>query len=179
MDTFTNGAQLRLNWNQAGYNLALTGSYQARAKWEPWGDPATSGFDPDQKTYWKYSAELTKGFYFARFRKLLVKLSYLDGTRLDRFSQWDFGPFGSTTLHGFPGGSVRADRAVLANVSYGLNIENVVRFEVFYDQASSRTRSPATTGRTSRAPESRRPSTARGTTRASGPRSVCRSCATA
>ena len=54
MDTFTNGAELRLNWNQAGYNLALSGSYQARAKWEPWGDPETSGFDPDQKTYWKY-----------------------------------------------------------------------------------------------------------------------------
>ena len=135
VDTFTNGAELRLNWNQAGYNLALKGGYFARAKWEPWGDPDTSGFDPDQKTYWKYSAELTKGFYFPGFRKLLVKLSYLDGTRLDRFSQWDFGPFGSTTLHGFPGGSVRADRAALANVSYGLNIENVVRFEVFYDQA--------------------------------------------
>lgn len=135
VDTFTNGAELRLNWNQAGYNVALKGGYFARAKWEPWGDPATSGFDPEQQTYWKYSVELTKGFYFPGFRKLLVKLSYLDGTRLDRFSQWDFGPFGSTTLHGFPGGSVRADRAALANLSYGLNIENVVRFEVFYDQA--------------------------------------------
>ena len=30
---------------------------------------------------------------------------------------------------------MRADRAALANISYGLNIENVVRFEVFYDQA--------------------------------------------
>ena len=30
---------------------------------------------------------------------------------------------------------MRADRAVLGNLSYGLNIEDVIRFEVFYDQA--------------------------------------------
>ncbi|MFY9550634.1 MAG: hypothetical protein WAU32_05735, partial [Thermoanaerobaculia bacterium] len=135
VDTLTNGAELRLSWNQAGYNLAGKAGYFSRRKWEPWGDPATSGYSPDQKDYWRYSLEATKGFYFANFRKLLVKLSYLDGTDLDRFSQWDFGPFGGNAIRGFPGGSVRADRAVLANVSYGLNIENLLRFEVFYDQA--------------------------------------------
>jgi hypothetical protein len=30
---------------------------------------------------------------------------------------------------------VRADRAYLANLSYGLNVENIVRFELSYDQA--------------------------------------------
>ncbi|HEY3202994.1 MAG TPA: hypothetical protein VGL03_04970 [Thermoanaerobaculia bacterium] len=135
VDTFTNGAELRLNWNEAGYNAAGKVSYHSRRKWEPWGDPATSGYDPRQKDYWKYSLELTKGFYFPGFRKLLAKVSYLDGSDLDRFSQWDFGPLGGNPIRGFPGGSVRADRAVLANLSYGLNIENVVRFEVFYDQA--------------------------------------------
>jgi hypothetical protein len=135
VDTFTNGAELRLSWNQAGYNFALKGSYASRAKWEPWGDPATSGYDPKQKDYWKYSAELHKSFYFSNFRKLGVAVSYLDGHDLDRFSQWDFGPFGTTQLAGFPSGSVRADRAVLANLSYGLNIQNIIRFEVSYDQA--------------------------------------------
>ena len=135
VDTFTNGVELRVAWNQEGYNLTVKGSYASRAKWEPWGDPATSGFDPSQKTYWKYSAELGKGFYFSNFRKLGVSVSYLDGRRLDRFSQWDFGPFGTNQIAGFPGGSVRADRAFLANLTYGLNIENVVRFEASYDQA--------------------------------------------
>ncbi|MDQ2979164.1 MAG: hypothetical protein M3R62_08080, partial [Acidobacteriota bacterium] len=135
VDTFTNGAELRLNWNQAGYNAAAKAAYSSRRNWEPWGNPATSGYDPKQKDYWRYSFEVTKGFYFPGFRKLLAKVSYLDGTDLDRFSQWDFGPFGGNPIRGFPGGSVRADRAVLANLSYGLNIENVVRFEVFYDQA--------------------------------------------
>ena len=46
-----------------------------------------------------------------------------------------FGPFGPSRLYGFPGGSVRADRGGVINLSYGLNIENVIRFEVGYDQA--------------------------------------------
>jgi hypothetical protein len=135
VDTLTNGAEGRLVWNQDGYNLALQGAYYSRVKWEAWGDPATSGYEPGQKNYWKYSAELSKGFYFANFKKLLVKVSYLDGSNLDRFSEWDFGPFGEAPLRGFPTGSVRANRAYVANISYGLNIQNIIRFEILYDQA--------------------------------------------
>jgi hypothetical protein len=135
VDTFTNGAEARLTWNQSGYNIAAKAGFFDRAKWQPWGDPATSGYNPDQKNYWKYSVELNKGFFFENYRKLGVSVSYLDGQDLDRFSQWDFGPFGTTQLSGFPTGAVRADRAVLANLSYGLNIENLVRFEIYYDQA--------------------------------------------
>jgi len=135
VDTFTLGAGLRLNWNQDGYNIAAEGGYFSRAKWEPWGDPNFPVYDPDTKNYWKYSVNATKGFYFENFRKLLVKLSYLDGQNLDRFSQWDFGPFTSNALTGFPSGTVLADRAFEAIVSYGINIENVVRFELEYGQA--------------------------------------------
>lgn len=135
VDTFTLGAGLRLNWNQDGYNLTANGGYYSRAKWEPWGDPNFPTYSPNQKDYWKYSVEATKGFYFQDFRKLLVKVAYLGGKDLDRFSQWDFGPFTTTQLTGFPSGSVLADEAVLSNISYGLNIENIVRFELEYDQA--------------------------------------------
>lgn len=135
VDTMTYGAELRLAWNQDGYNFVAKGSYASRAKWEPWGDPATSGYDPNQKTYWKYSAELTKGFYFSKFRKLGVSVSYLDGARLDRWSQWDFGPFTTNKIAGFPSGSVRADQAFLANLSYGVNLGEVLRFGINYDQA--------------------------------------------
>ena len=135
VDTLTTGAELRISWNQSGYNFTAKGSYASRAHWEPWGDPATSGYEPNQKSYWKYSAELSKGFYFSKFRKLAVSVSYLDGHDLDRFSEWDFGPFGTTQLAGFPYGSVRANRAFLANLSYGLNIQNIIRFELEYDQA--------------------------------------------
>jgi hypothetical protein len=135
VSTFTFGAALRLNWSQDGYNLTANGGYYSRAKWEPWGDPDVSTYSPDQKDYWKYSVELNKGFYFADFRKLLVKLAYLGGQDLDRFSQWDFGPFTTASLTGFPSGSVLADRAYLANISYGINIQEIIRFEIEYDQA--------------------------------------------
>jgi hypothetical protein len=135
VDTLTNGIEARLIWNEDGYNLALQGAYYSRVKWEAWGNPDTSGYQPGQKDYWKYSAELSKGFYFQKFRKLLLKVSYLGGSDLDRFSEWDFGPFGQSPLRGFPTGSVRANRAYVANISYGLNVQNLIRFEVLFDQA--------------------------------------------
>jgi len=135
VDTWTTGTELRLNWNNSGYNLSGRAGYYSRQNWQPWGDPATSGFNPNQKDYWLWSFEALKGFYFEDFRKLLVKVSYLGGTDLDRFSQWDFGPFSRNSMHGFPSGALRAERAGFASISYGINIENVVRFEAIYDQA--------------------------------------------
>jgi hypothetical protein len=133
--TFTLGASLRLNWSEAGYNITAEGGYFARQNWPPWGDPAFFTYLPSQKDYWRYSVSVQKGFYFADFRKLLVKLDYLGGKDLDRFSQWDFGPFTTHSMTGFPSGSVVADSAWLSNLSYGLNIENIIRFELEYDQA--------------------------------------------
>jgi hypothetical protein len=135
VDTWTTGAEFRLNWNNSGYNLSGRGGYYSRQNWQPWGDPATSGYSPDQKNYWLWSFEALKGFYFENFRKLLVKVSYLGGTDLDRFSQWDFGPFNRNALAGFPSGAVRAERAGYASISYGINIESLIRFELNYDQA--------------------------------------------
>ena len=135
VDTWTYGAELRLTWNQNGYNLAVKNGYYSRANWQPWGNPETSGYNPDQKDYWKLSVDFRKTFHFADFRRLAVAATYFNGAHLDRFSQWDFGPFGPSRLYGFPGGSVRANSAGVLNLSYGLNIENVVRFEVGYDQA--------------------------------------------
>ena len=56
VDTFTDGAELRLVANFSGFNIAATGSAYLRQKWEFWGDPATSEFDPDQQDYQKWSA---------------------------------------------------------------------------------------------------------------------------
>jgi hypothetical protein len=135
VDTFTLGAAMRLNWSEDGYNITAEGGYYARQKWEPWGAPDFITYSPDQKDYWKYNVSVQKGFYFADFRKLLVKVQYLGGKDLDRFSQWDFGPFSTNSMTGFPSGSVVANEAWLNNLSYGINIENIVRFEIEYDQA--------------------------------------------
>jgi hypothetical protein len=133
-DTLTNGAELRLVANFQGFNARAGLSYSHRDTWEPWGDPATSEYDPRQRNYWKYTFAISKDQYFPGFRKLHVELSYLDGSRLDRFSRYEFGAFSGNPVHGFKSGSLRTERAFLATVSYGLNIENIIRFEGFYDQ---------------------------------------------
>lgn len=133
-DTLTNGAELKLVSNFQGFNVRVSGGYFHRSTWEPWGDPATTEYSPTQQTYYKYALSISKDQYFPGFRKLHVEFDYLDGSRLDRFSKYEFGPFSGNTLHGFKSGSLRTEQAYIVNLSYGLNIENIIRFEGFYDQ---------------------------------------------
>jgi hypothetical protein len=134
-DTLTNGAELRLVGNVSGFNATLIAAYNRRQDWEPWGDPATSEWEPSHRDYFKYSLSVSKDQYFRGFRKLHVALSFLGGGDLDRFSKYEFGFFSGNPLRGFKSGSVKTERALVANLSYGLNIEDIIRFEGFYDQA--------------------------------------------
>ena len=135
VDTFTDGAELKLVGNLSGFSAIASGSYYRRRKWEAWGDPATSEFDPKQQEYWKYSLSLSKDRYFSGFRKLHLGVSYQGGSNLDRFSKYEFGSFSGNPVRGYKSGSLRTESAFVANVSYGLNIEDIIRFEGFYDQA--------------------------------------------
>ncbi len=135
VDTFTDGAELKLIGNISGFSAIASGSYFRRRRWEFWGDPATSEFDPKQKQYWKYSLSLAKDRYFSGFRKLHLGLSYQSGENLDRFSKYEFGTFSGNPVRGYKSGSLRTESAFVGNVSYGLNIEDIIRFEAFYDQA--------------------------------------------
>jgi len=135
VDTFTDGAELRLVGNYKGFNATAIGGYYKRRKWEMWGNPATTEFDPDHGDYLKYQLSLSKDHYFSGFRKLHVGLIYLDGSDLDRFSKYEFGAFSGAPLHGFKSGSVKTESALVASVSYGLNIQDIIRFEAIFDQA--------------------------------------------
>ncbi|MEP6471474.1 MAG: hypothetical protein ABJC28_05625, partial [Acidobacteriota bacterium] len=135
VDTFTDGAELRLVGNYKGFNATAIGGYYRRRDWQPWGNPATSEFDPRHRDYVKYQLSLSKDQYFPGFRKLHVGLTYLDGQDLDRFSKYEFGAFSGAPIHGFKSGSVKTQTALLGSVSYGLNIEDIIRFEAVFDQA--------------------------------------------
>jgi hypothetical protein len=135
VDTFTDGAELRLITNVSGFNAVASGSIYRRRKWEFWGDPTTSEFEPDQQHYRKYSLTISKDRYFSGFRKLHLGVAYLGGHDLDRFSKYEFGSFSGNPVRGYKSGSLRTESAFVANVSYGLNIEDIIRFEGFYDQA--------------------------------------------
>ena len=140
VDTFTDGSELRLVGNYKGFNATAIGGFYRRRDWKSWGDPETSDFDPKDRDYFKYQLSLSKDQYFPGFRKLHVSLTYLDGSDLDRFSKYEFGAFSGNALHGFKNGSVKTQTAFLGTVSYGLNIEDIIRFEAIFDQAVVRDR---------------------------------------
>jgi hypothetical protein len=140
VDTFTDGAELRFVGNYKGFNATAIGGYYRRRDWEPWGNPDTSEFDPKHRDYVKYQVSVSKDQYFPGFRKLHVGLTYLDGQDLDRFSKYEFGAFSGAPIHGFKSGSVKTQTALLGSVSYGLNIEDIIRFEAIFDQAIVRDR---------------------------------------
>jgi len=140
VDTFTDGAELRLVGNYRGFNATAIGGFYRRRDWKPWGNPDTFDFDPKDRDYYKYQLSLSKDQYFPGFRKLHVSLTYLDGQNLDRFSKYEFGAFSGNPLHGFKSGSVKTEAALLGSVSYGLNIEDIIRFEAIFDQAVVRDR---------------------------------------
>ena len=135
LDTFTFGYEVKLTANVSGFNGVLDYSRFRRNEWEFWGIPGTSEFTPAQRDYEKYSASIAKDYYFTGFRKIHAGLTYLSGSDLDRFSRYEFGAFSGNPIRGYQSGALRTRQAWVMNLSYGLNIENIIRLEALYDQA--------------------------------------------
>jgi hypothetical protein len=134
-DTPTLGGSAQLVANIGGYGLSFEAESQHRTRWEAWGRPSTSEYDPSQQTYTRWRVRFTKDFFFSNFRRLHVDASYLDGRHLDRFSKYEFGSFSAVRLHGFQNGSVRTQRAETLSLSYGYDVGSAFRLEAFYDSA--------------------------------------------
>ncbi len=134
-DTFTFGEELKLTSNMSGFAVTLDYSRFHRNDWPFWGIPGTSEYDPSQRDYEKWSAQVSKDYYFSGFRKIHGALTYLSGSDLDRFSRYEFGAFSGNPLRGYQSGALRTKQAWIMNLSYGLNIENIIRLEALYDQA--------------------------------------------
>jgi hypothetical protein len=125
---------LQLEFNRMGYSITAAGSASWRSKWTPWGlYDAVNGFvdptfNPAQKSFQTWKLTLFKEWYLPKFQKLKAELDYLDGSNLDRFSQYGFGRFGGASLVGFGGTGVRFDTGYLASTGWGFNILNAVSF---------------------------------------------------
>ena len=129
-DTLTHRLQTELSYNRSGYRLRLQGSLHSRDDWGFWGLPGNTEFDESQKEYSRWSLHLAKTFWFQKFRKLGLEYEHLDGSDLDRFSRYDFGIFGDSTVAGYPSGLVRADEADGLHINYGINAGELFRFEI-------------------------------------------------
>ena len=131
--TFILTPSIDASYARWGYTATAFYEYNERTSWKPWGNLAE--YDPNQKTFTDFGASLAKSFYLPKFQRLGLEVDYESGQRLDRFSKYELGFFGSQRVHGVRSGSVRADKAVLGHLSYGFVFSDQFRLEAFYDHA--------------------------------------------
>jgi hypothetical protein len=132
-DTLTHTFRTDLTYTRAGYRLGLSGGVFSRSDWEFWGLPGNVEYDPDQKDYLRWQAVFTKTWWFSKYRNVAVRLEHLDGENLDRFSGYDFGLFGDSSVAGYQSGLVRAERADGIHLSGGVNWLDKLRFDIEAD----------------------------------------------
>jgi len=137
--TTTHGLGASWEYRRAGYSAVVNGTWYGRATWAPWG-PAES-LETGSRTYAKYAAHLSKDIFLSTFQKVHLNAAFFSGTRLDRFSRYQFGLFDDTRIHGVPGSGVRFDDLGMARGSYSFNIFEQYRLDLFLDQAWGRDRS--------------------------------------
>jgi hypothetical protein len=130
--TFVLSPSIDAQYARWGYTATAFADYNKRTSWKPWGKNLAE-YDPNQKTYTTYGASLAKSFYLPKFQRLGIEVNYASGQRLDRFSQYELGFFGSQRVHGIRSGSVRADKAIIGHLSYGFVFSDQFRMEAFYD----------------------------------------------
>ncbi len=134
-DTVTHTLQTELQYKRGGYQFELQGSYSSRGDWDFWGLPGNTEFSPDQKEYMRWQTSFAKTWFFSKFRTFSLGLEHLDGSDLDRFSRYDFGIFGDSSVGGYQSGLVRADKADGLHVKTGVNVGKLIRVELEADAA--------------------------------------------
>ena len=72
------------------------------------------------------------------FQKIHLNAAWFSGRDLDRFSQYQFGLFDDTRIHGVPASGVRYGELAMARGSYSLNVFEQYRLDFFVDQAWGR-----------------------------------------
>jgi hypothetical protein len=132
-DTFTINPGIDAQYSRWGWTVSGWYDWAKRTNWKPWGNLAE--YDQRQQTYSTFGGSVGKSFYLPKFQRISVAVDYLDGQRLDRFSKYELGFFGSRRVHGIRSGSVRAEKAILTHLSYGFVFSDQFRLEAFYDHA--------------------------------------------
>ena len=140
--TTTNGLGGAYEYRRGGYSLVLNGAWYARSSWQPWGlsDPTqpNDGLAEPQRTYVRYSGNLSRDFFLGPLQKVHLNGGYFGGDNLDRFSRYQFGLFDDTRIHGVPASGVRFDDLAMARGAYTFDFFEMYRLDLFLDQAWGR-----------------------------------------
>ena len=134
-DNFLSSLGGGFSFAREGYTFTAGGSWSTRSRWSLWGLPGNTEFNPNQRSFERWNTAFAKNWYFSHFQKLSAEVDYVNGSHLDRFSSYQFGFFGETRIHGFKTDSVRAERAELSHVSYGIEIGSLFRIDGVFDAA--------------------------------------------
>ncbi len=132
-DNLTHTFEAGLTYARAGYRIGVSGNLNNRSDWQFWGLPDIPEYDPDQKDFTRWRATFTKTWWLPKFRNITVSADHLDGSNLDRFSGYDFGIFGDSTVAGYQSGLVRAHQANGLHLSGGINYLDHIRFDAEVD----------------------------------------------
>jgi hypothetical protein len=128
--TVTNGFGGAWEYRRGGYSFVANGTWYRRR----------SG---DQPTYTKYTASISRDWYFKAVHKIHLNGAWFGGERLDRFSKYQFGLFDDTRIHGVPASGVRFQELTMARGSYSFNLLDLYRLDLFLEQAWGRDRDVA------------------------------------
>lgn len=154
-DTLVHLPGISWEFNRAAWTVSAAAERGIRSRWDPWGDataptaqtlvefPATAcdspgscltEFDPNQEDFDRYQFAVAKQVFLPLFQKLRFEAIWQTGSRLDRFSEFNFSFFGNR-VRGFAGSGIRYDRGGIARAQYAFNIANVVRIDASLDHA--------------------------------------------
>ena len=128
--TITNGFGGAWEYRRGGYSLVTNGTWYRRRSGE-------------QPTYTKYTASISRDWYFKAIHKIHLNGAWFGGQRLDRFSKYQFGMFDDTRIHGVPASGLRFQELTMARGSYSFNLLDLYRLDLFLEQAWGRDRDVA------------------------------------
>ena len=128
--TITNGFGGAWEYRRGGYSVVANGTWYRRLSGE-------------QPTYAKYTASLSRDWYFKAVHKIHLNGAWFGGQRLDRFSKYQFGMFDDTRIHGVPASGVRFQELSMARGTYSFNLLDLYRLDLFLEQAWGRDRDVA------------------------------------
>jgi hypothetical protein len=135
--TVTNGFGGGWEYRRAGYSVVANGAWFSRVGWRDWGiapDPAS------KPNYVKYTASISRDFYFKLLHKVHLNGAWFGGRDLDRFAKYQFGIFDDTRIHGVPASGARFEELGMMRGSYSFNIFEQYRLDLFLEQAWGRDR---------------------------------------
>jgi hypothetical protein len=130
-----------LDFQRAGWQASVWGSYAKRIGWRPWGAdsagasaPGPAGYRPAHADYERYGASLLRSQALSPRLTARIEAAVMGGRDLDRFSRFAFGTF-DNRLHGYPSALVRYDRGGVVRTALAWTAARVLRLDAFADTA--------------------------------------------